>query len=95
MMSLTEAKTFSTKTAKIIAGAVARYFTVYGIALLAKWSIIPISWTTDASHIANISFITTIIVYEIEELVWTKYGIDIPGFVTKIASQIIDITKSN
>ena len=93
-MTTNDVKVFSTKTAKVIAGAAARYFTVYGIAILAKWSIIPISWTTDRNIISNTCIITTMLVYEIEELVWTKYGIDIPGFVTKMASTIIN-TKTD
>jgi len=93
-MCANDVKTFSTKTAKIIAGAVARYFTVYGVAFLAKYSIIPTDWTTDPNHIANICIIATVAVYEIEELVWVKWGIDIPGFISKIAAMVIDISQN-
>ena len=84
MPTIDEVKTFSTKGAKIIASIAARYITVYGLALLAKYSVIPTSWSTDPQHIANVCIITTMAVYEIEELVWTKWGIDIPGFIQKI-----------
>ena len=93
-MSINQVKTFSTKSAKIVAGAIARYFTVYGIAFLGKYSIVPADWLTDPQHITNICIVTTIIVYEIEEMVWVKYGIDIPGFITNIMANFVTV-KNN
>jgi hypothetical protein len=83
-MSAKQVKAFSAKAAKIVAGVAARYGACYGLAWAARNGLIPVDWATDPEIAVKVALVLTIIVYEAEELVWQRWGIDIPALLAKL-----------
>ena len=77
---------FNVASAKIVAAAVARCLIGWGIELAIQYHIVTAAWASDPKHITTLTIICIAAVYELEDLAFKKWDIDIPGIVSRIVS---------
>ena len=83
---------FSDKGAKIVAGAVARFAVGWVVAKLVAYGVLSATWAADPQHMMMAAMIIMGVIYEIEEMVWQKWGLDIPGALEKIGVPLMQAT---
>ena len=93
-MSAQKVKAFSAQAAKVVAGIAARYGACYGLAFAARHGLVPASWESDPHVAVKVALVLTMVVYEVEELVWQRWGIDIPAIIARIGVAGLDAGRA-
>ena len=89
---MTTVKQFSAKGAKVLAAAVARFAVGWGVAWLAAHGVLSATWAADPQHLMTVALIVAGLVYEAEEVVWRRWGFDIPGTLARIGVPLMEGT---
>lgn len=75
---------FNTTAAKMVALTASRCLIGWGISLAIEYHVVSATWAADPKHITTLSILCVAGVYELEELAYNKWGLDIPGIVARV-----------